>query len=207
MTTLVIDIETIPSGDMPERAKAPGQMKKAETIEAFETNPANILKEYRKRSLDSLEGQILSIAYKINDGETKCIISADESKVLKAFEEVLINTYNNEPIRWIGHNVKSFDIPFIFHRSLKNGLDKLRFYLPKYDQIYDTMLNFNPYDYKYRISLNKACEFLGIEQSKNGVQGSNVYDYFQEGKLEEIAQYNIEDVDNTYEIYKRLCRI
>ena len=210
MHTLTIDIETIPSGELPERAKAPGQIKKAETIEAYETNPENIMKEYRKRSLNGLEGEILSIAYKVNDGETKCVISPDESKVLQAFEDVLVELYQQdrpESVRWIGHNILGFDLPFIYQRAIKHGKDKLRWFTPEKNYIFDTMKNFNPWDYKYMVSLDKCCEFLGIEQIKNGISGKNIYENFVDGKLDEIAVYNIEDVNNCYEIYKRLVRL
>lgn len=58
--------------------------------------------------------------------------------------------------------------------------------------------------YKDRISQDALCQALGIEGKPDGIDGSKVWDFFKEGRIEEIKAYNIDDVLKVRKIYNRI---
>jgi predicted PolB exonuclease-like 3'-5' exonuclease len=55
-----------------------------------------------------------------------------------------------------------------------------------------------------RISMDELAHALGLESSKKNIDGSQVFEYYQKGKLKEICDYCKEDVRVTRQIYHRL---
>ena len=74
---LFIDIETIPAGEPVEPCTLPhpAQMKKEETIDKWyaEEAPALAKELYRKRALDSMQGEIFCIGYSW-EGEDRVLL-------------------------------------------------------------------------------------------------------------------------------------
>jgi predicted PolB exonuclease-like 3'-5' exonuclease len=70
------------------------------------------------------------------------------------------------------------------------------------ESIADTMTMFAGFG--NRISLDKLCRVLGIDSPKDGIDGSKVYDYLRDGKIEEVAAYCKRDIKATREAYHRL---
>jgi predicted PolB exonuclease-like 3'-5' exonuclease len=55
------------------------------------------------------------------------------------------------------------------------------------------------------VSLDDVAWALGIESSKTATaEGSKVFDLYQEGKLAEIREYNLNDVRVTRKVYERM---
>jgi len=55
------------------------------------------------------------------------------------------------------------------------------------------------------VSLDDFAWALGIESSKTAeVEGSKVFDLYQAGKLDQIREYNLNDVRVTRKIYERM---
>ena len=107
---------------------------------------------------------------------------------------------------WIGHNV-DFDIRFLWQRLIVHSVDDvcgLRNILqskPWEGDRIDTMQLWA--GTKDRISLENLCLALGIP-GKNGMDGSQVWDYVQAGRYEEVAAYCSADVERVREIWRRL---
>ena len=59
---------------------------------------------------------------------------------------------------------------------------------------------FNNNDYG---KMSKCADLLDIP-SKTGMDGSMIYDAFKNGEYDRIKEYNLEDCECCYEIYKRL---
>jgi predicted PolB exonuclease-like 3'-5' exonuclease len=70
------------------------------------------------------------------------------------------------------------------------------------ESIADTMTMFAGFG--NRISLVKLCRVLGIDSPKDGIDGSKVYDYLRDGKIDEVAEYCKRDIKATREAYHRL---
>jgi len=106
----------------------------------------------------------------------------------------------------IGHNL-SWDLRFIAQRCVVNGVKFSRRILPFddkpwSDRLIDTMTvwagNGN------RVSLDSLCHALGVKSPKGDMDGSQVAQYFADGKLDEIIAYNREDVRATMECFIKM---
>ena len=201
-----------------ETIKAPSTMSKHSTIESWHNGAgkyagvkdAAIEAEYRKGSLDGAKGQICSIAYAVEDGD---VVSGsisprgqvDEQGLIDCFFESLDDRLNRRPPFFIGHYIAGFDLKFLFHRAVINGI-KPPFELPFYGRhgqhFYDNMQAWC--GFKDRISQDNLCKALGIEGKPSDISGENVWDFYRAGGIDRIEEYNRDDVEKAREIYKRL---
>jgi DNA polymerase elongation subunit (family B) len=154
ISNIVVDIETIPGLDKPgpDDISVPANYKNPEVIEKYRTDPDRINELWIKQSLDFIRGRIHTIAWKINDEPTQSIWhdGTDEEGLLKRFEQALLDTfkehYGNDTmygVTWVGHNIKRFDMPFIWLRARKYKCEKLIKMLgesPRDVKMEDTML-------------------------------------------------------------------
>ena len=221
---LYIDIETIPAGERPkvEELKCPGSYKKPESIKAWYDDPerlTEIEEVYRKIALDPWAGQIVSIAYKLDDDEfgdeeVMGLWGQSEERLLTAFSEALQH-YDRKlvdkmsVVHFVGHNIKSFDIPYLYLRAAKYGLKWLQQVIPngfQRDRIIDTMemcavtARMTPDKY---VGLDKACKFFGLD-GKGDIDGSMVYDLYKEGRYQEISDYCKADVERVIALHNVL---
>jgi 3'-5' exonuclease len=221
---LYIDIETIPGGERPrvEDLKCPGTYKKPDSIKAWYDDPARreeVEEVFRKTALDPWSGQIVCIAWKLVDEDYDDIVINtldynNELELLKEFEFELRGYPKKQfdkmsVVHFIGHNIKSFDIPFLYLRAAKYDLKWLQQVIPngfQRDRIYDTMemcavtARMTPDKY---VGLDKACRFFGLD-GKGDIDGSMVYDLYKEGRYQEISDYCKADVERVIELHKRL---
>jgi len=231
---ICIDIETIPSQQPGARdhivgqIRPPGTLKKPESIEAWWLNEsaAAVEAEYRKQSLDGgLFGEIISIAVVAADDDTDpgwsyCREPGEaETLVLSLFADAVTERINREAAKnaggeynwasdpyFICHNA-AFDLPFVWHRCLVNGV-RLPFKFPRPSaregKDYGcTMVQWAGYG--GRVSLDALCRALRVESPKDGgIDGAGVFDAWQAGECERIRQYNLRDAVATREIWHRL---
>ena len=107
----------------------------------------------------------------------------------------------------VGHNILGFDAPYIWRRAIANGIRPPAFFEPPVELkawskgIGDTMIMWS--GVRDRVSLDTLCKVFGIP-GKDGIDGSMVWDMYQNGRLEEISEYCVEDVEKTSEVYKRM---
>lgn len=207
------DIETLPSGPMPDPAtmKPPATHKKAETIAKWreEEAPKLVEEEFRKRALDSMAGRILCIGVAVNDEEPVCFYDKnDEKAVLVEFEKYVRSKLDKMyQINWVGHNISGFDAIWLWRRAIKYNLGWLArsFNFNRYKgNIRDTMTLWACESYQDKRSLDDIAKFLGIESKTDGVNGSMVYPMFQAGKHQEIEAYCLQDVRVVREIYNSI---
>ena len=67
---------------------------------------------------------------------------------------------------------------------------------------YDTQIAWA--GFKGRMSQDNLCAALGIEGKPGDIDGSKVWGFVKEGKVDRVAEYNRDDVQKNREIYKRL---
>jgi len=217
---LFIDIETIAPQDIkpnPDMVEPPGNYKNPDTVRAYQESKAD--EAYRKLALNPLWAQVIVISAAYGDGDIHTFKDDNEEHLLKKFDMYLYNLQQNpsstkdlikqSPDVWtlVGYNIREFDAPILFLRAKKYGcknIERLLRDLSRYDRrIEDVMQMALPTMGKQYLKMDELCKFFGIE-GKGDIDGSNVYDYFIGGKLEEIAQYCSEDVQRTRELYKIL---
>ena len=203
-----IDIECIP--EQPEdEAKAkiaewiqpPANMSKQETIAAWHNGEgkyegakdAAIDEHYLKSVFNAAKGEIVSIAWAIEDDEINVVSNTGEGErfVLDYFFTKLMDQLKGRPPFFIGYNLGNFDLPYIYKRAV---IKKIR---PPFDlqqwgrhprNFYDCMIQWCGQYSGVRISQDSLCEAFGIET--DNMDGSQVYELYKAGKFGKIESYN-----------------
>jgi hypothetical protein len=200
MKKLFLDIETLPaSGDQMAIVKDLfEEQKKKNGKKAVETSFDSF---FRGTSLSGEFGRIFCIGYAINDQPAECL-SGDEKTMLTKFWQIAQDTS-----LFIGHNVMDFDFRFIYKRSIILGVkptQDLSFARYRSSPIFDTMKEWEKWG-AIGTSLHKIALAMNFESSKSGgIDGSQVYDFFLAGKLDEICLYCKRDVEVTRKVYKKM---
>ena len=194
---------------------------KEDTIKEWELSMAPKLAEdvgiekWKKCSLDASFGQVVSIAYALDDNEVVSHTSRgfdDDAELLNWFFKSLMESMMADlksgticKPYFIGHYIGLFDLKFLFQRSVIQNIKptfKLPFYGRHAQEFFDT--NIAWCGYKDRISQDKLCKALGIEGKPGDIDGSKVFDFWQEGNYSRIQEYNVDDVEKNRMIYNRL---
>jgi len=219
---LFIDIETVPiapdhamlsQGMQAEWAKKAKYLKSSNegehSAEALFDERAGIFSEFAK---------VVCIGFASfhQHGDTwkfrmKSLTNDDEKVLLNDFCAVLSKFIaHNREVRFCGHNIKEFDIPFLCRRMVINGMQ-----LPECMQLsgkkpweinhLDTLELWRFGDYKHFTSLALLAEVLGIPSPKDDIDGSMVADvYWKERDLARIGKYCIGDVLTTAKVFLKL---
>ena len=131
----------------------------------------------------------------------------DEAEILRGFWEMM-RTFRPCVDRVVGHNIYNFDLPFIYKRSVVCGVRpsvELNFARYRNQPIYDTMCEWERWNLRRAISLDRLARVLGLESPKtNECDGSRVAELFARGEHETIRDYCLSDVITTRRIYRRL---
>lgn len=226
-----MDIETLTLPDFRERVGPQlekmlklGNMRLEQQQRYLEDIVVEEERCYQLGSLSATSGRILSIA--VHDGpiagldlgdvkqrESERVFGInengeeeDEKKSLVAFLEFL-KDFDPETDELVGHNLLGFDLPFIFQRCLVHCVSARPLVdLGEYRVrgVFDTMHRWW-LGGRRNISLDDVAWALGLESSKTTTaEGSKVFELYQAGKLDEIREYNLNDVRVTRKVYERM---
>lgn len=220
MIELYLDIETIPAQDpavkerISETITPPGSMSVPATIAKWEREkrPAAIEEAWLRTSFDGAYGHVVCVSWAVGDGavqsEQQDYRGDSEGEMgmlaeLFAEWQAIINP--NLATQFIGHNVRDFDLRFLYHRAVVLGVDP-GFYLPHDarpgdDSVFDTMTRWAGYG--NRISLDNLCRALGLP-GKDGMDGSMVWPAIQEGRIDDVAEYCRQDVERVRRVHRRM---
>jgi len=221
MKKLVIDIETV---GIPWEEHDPyvrEYLIKGQTEDgAEETKRAGGLSPFR--------GKIVAIGViRIDDGRScalyempgqtdvrveraglRTYISGTEKQILEKFWE-----WFDSDSRFISFNGRQFDGPFLMIRSAINGVTPKRDLVGYRYQMHPNCdvreaLNFfgttNSRQFKFNLDL--ACKAFGVATSKHeGVDGRSVESWYRAGRHREIADYCLDDVRATLELYEKIA--
>ena len=230
---IYLDIETIPGqspsliGDITETIAPPGNIKKAETIARWEAEqkPAAIEDAWRKTSFQGDRGEVVCIAWAVDDGLVDVVYrtpdhlngpanDVSEADILTDFFAAIKKESERQHGRrpmYIGHNVRDFDLRFLFHRAVILGV-KPPFHLPHdarpgSESVFDTMYAWA--GYRDRISLDRLCRALeiptkGSELDGEEIDGAKVWDFVRDGYADKVAIYCQADVERVRSVYRRL---
>lgn len=218
--TIYLDIETIPTQRDDVRAfiaksvTHPGNIKKAETIAAWNENekPAAVEEAVSKTGLDGAFGQVVCVGMDLrDDGEPLVISGLSEADVLRAVNEAMTAEFEASDAfstTIVGHNVSAFDLRFLVQRYIVNGIKPHHIIARaaqakpwESEKVYDTMVQFAGVG--NRISLDKLCLALGLP-GKGDITGADVWPMVQAGRLQEVADYCADDVRKTRAVFKRM---
>jgi 3'-5' exonuclease len=212
---LTLDIETLPTTD-PEVIDAiaatirpPANYSKPDTIAKWmDENYAQALKDaVAKTSFDGLYSSIACIAVAFGDDEVLAFDTNRSGSEAMMIDDFYCHIMSESVDVFCGHNIAGFDLPFLKHRSIINGIKpplallKAMRARPWDDYIADTMLMWSAERDK-RVSMDKLCKALGIP-GKGDFDGSMVADTWPTDP-QKVIEYCKDDVRRTREIYKRL---
>ncbi len=221
MKKLVIDIETV---GLPWEELDPYVreylIKGLSDGDAEETRRAGGLSPFRGRivaiGVINIEDGRSCALYEV-PGQTEVItekagmrtyISGTEKQILEKFW-----TFFEGNSRFISFNGRQFDGPFLMIRSAIHGV------VPKRDLVgyrygfhpncdLREALNFfgTTNNRQFKFNLDLACKTFGVATSKSeGVDGRSVETWYRAGRHREIADYCLEDVRATAELYEKLA--
>jgi predicted PolB exonuclease-like 3'-5' exonuclease len=221
MKKLVIDIETV---GIPWEEHDP--YVREYLIKGMSDGDAEEAK--RSGGLSPFRGRIISIGViNIDDGRScafyevpgqlevktekaglRTYISGTEKQILEKFWD-----WFESDSRFITFNGRQFDGPFLMIRSAIHGLTPKRDLVGQRYELHPNcdlreVLNFfgtpNPRQYKFNLDL--ACKAFGVETSKGeGLDGRSVETWYRAGRHREIAEYCMDDVRATAELYEKLA--
>ena len=226
-----LDIETLTLADFRERVGPQlerqirlGNMRAEQQQRYLEDIAAEEERCYALGALSAVSGRVLSVAVHVGPipglefpglgpsvSENVFGIDADgfeqpEKRALLDFL-ALMKDFDCDCDELVGHNIIGFDLPFIFQRCLVHEIAARPFVnLAEYNVrgVFDTMHRWW-LGAKRHVSLDDVAWALGIESSKTAeVEGSKVFDLYQAGKLDQIREYNLNDVRVTRKIYERM---
>lgn len=193
---LFLDIETLPASEESFEKLKVLYEKKGKESESFEDFVA-------KTTFDGTFGRILCIGYAVDDQVSEVFYNeGNERETLRQFWE-LARTCT----LFVGHNVIDFDLRFIYQRSIILGVRpsvELNFARYRNFPIFDTMREWTKWSMS-NVGLEALAFALDISSPKGeGIDGSQVYSFFQNGKIKDILEYCKRDVDTTREVYKKM---
>ena len=137
----------------------------------------------------------------------------DEASIIQRFFDG-IDKYTPQIVSWNG---SGFDLPVLHYRGLINGVQCARYwdmgeddkdfkwnnYISRYHSRHiDLMDLLAMYTGRANAPLDDLAKLIGFP-GKLGMDGSKVWEAYQQGKLSEIRNYCETDVVNTYLVYAR----
>src|SRR3989338_1483032 len=193
MMTVTFDIETLPA--IPDLIPLLKELfAKSERRSTFEDY-------HRGTALNGNFGSIFCIGYAIND-QPAGVLSGDEGDQLAHFWQLTA-----QADQFVGHHIIEFDLPFLMKRSRLLGIK------PSHDFnwsairagqhrqfIFDTKREWECWAGGSGAGLDTLAKLLGFPTSKQGIDGSQVYDFWQAGRHQEIYDYCARDVELTRQI-------
>src|SRR5256714_9572890 len=221
MKKLVIDIETVGTPWEEHDSYVREYLMKGQTEDgAEETKRAGGLSPFRGKivaiGVINIEDGRSCALYEV-PGQTEIVyeragartyISGTEKQILERFWSFFENDS-----RFISFNGRQFDGPFLMIRSAVNGVT------PKRDLVgyrygfhpncdLREALNFfgtvNARQFKFNLDL--ACKTFAVATSKReGLDGRSVEAWYRAGRHREIAEYCLDDVRATKELYEKLA--
>lgn len=200
MKTLFLDIETLPADPkLWEKVAADKELR----YQLRKKKPFDKEEAYKLTSLDGSYGQIFCIGYlKDPDMKSAEVLKGTEKKILEDFWKLVTDVG-----LFVGHNLMDFDLPFIYKRSIIHKVKpsvNLNFARYRSSPIFDTMKEWEKWNIMSRISMDELAKVLGLPSSKTYMDGSQVYEYWQKGKAQEIYEYCKADVEVNKKIYDRM---
>jgi uncharacterized protein YprB with RNaseH-like and TPR domain len=208
--TLFFDLETIPADE--SVVDLVREQFERRSRSATSTRREVTLDEYlHGTSLDPNFGRILCIGYALDDQPATTIHGdrpspTGSSGASAHAERTLLQqfwTVAAGATTLVGHNAVSFDVPFLWKRSILTGVTPT-IDLTDPTLIADTMLIWDMKMPRKHTSLDLLAKLLGIPTSKSEMSGAEVYDYYRAGKLQAIYDYCQRDVEVTRAIYRKL---
>ena len=182
---IVFDIETAPIrfGEYMVRDDVTGEMKDI-------------------GALTPITGRIIAIGWMAGE-EQHVFFDVDEQKILERFWHSIAEAAqgSNSFVRFIGFNIKKFDLHFLLVRTLHHNI-KITGFNPRLTiDLRETLTFGQPYMKKG--TLQDYAELIGVAGKYNNLKASDIPQLWKEGQYEEVVKYVKRDVEITQALYLR----
>lgn len=226
--TITIDCETLPAHTVEQTDEETVAHTNSSDLTPQPTAPAtddaatgtlSTARDGQRRSLNGDTGRLLCIGFIDEAGGRQSVkgvlgwnhergcFTDDETEILRDFWE-LMRTFRPCVDRIVGHNIYNFDLRFIYKRSVVCGVRpsiELNFARYRNQPIYDTMCEWEKWNLRDQISLDRLARVLNLESPKtNECDGSRIAELFERGEHQMIRDYCVKDVLTTRRIYRRM---
>ncbi len=214
--TLVFDIETVPDiSGLRALNELDARVSDAEVAEmAFQLRRQKTGSDFLQHHLQ----RIVAISCVLREGDNFKVWSLgdkdeDEGTIIQRFFDG-IEKYTPQIVSWNG---SGFDLPVLHYRGLIHGVVSPRYwdqgeddrdfkwnnYISRYHSRHlDLMDLLAMYTGRANAPLDELAKLIGCP-GKLGMDGSKVWDAFQQGQIEEIRNYCETDVANTWLVFLR----
>jgi len=201
-----------------ESVKAPANYKDEAKIAEFIFNKQMELKESHqqaiadkiaKTGLDGTFGRVCVIGWAEDQGDVQTIShETNEVALLKELAARLggADGFNTTVV---GHNVSAFDLRFLVQRFIVNRIRPPMVIARaaqakpwEIEKVYDTMVQWAGVG--NRISLEKLCVALEIDNPKTDITGATVAAAVAAGRIDEVAAYCSRDVEATRKVHQAM---
>lgn len=219
---ITIDIETVPppgreaeidlirselqtgKRKLATRKRKPEEIKKE--IQAVCDDEKALNEIWKKMSFDPIRGKLVCVAVRLEDG-----MNDPEDILLQSLKE-FVDFCNDKLPRnqtlWIGHNVKMFDLPFLYTKMVFAGLKCPSFPAPSYKfnrQIFDTMDFWSQLVPKEQKGKDAICSMLGIKSEyDDAIHGGQVSACYEKEDFQSIFTHCMSCVSKESQLYRRL---
>ncbi|OGI51217.1 MAG: 3'-5' exonuclease [Candidatus Muproteobacteria bacterium RIFCSPHIGHO2_02_FULL_65_16] len=216
MNILAFDIETIPDTETGRRLYGLEGLDDKDVARAMfakrreQTGDSEFLRHHLHR--------VAAISAVLRQGENLRVWSlgepdSSEAELIRRFYDG-IEKYTPTLVSWNGGG---FDMPVLHYRALRHGVSAPRYwetgaedqgfrwnnYLSRYHERHTDLMDvLSAYQPRATAPLDEVALLLGLP-GKMGRSGADVWDQFQDGRIEEIRDYCETDALNTYLIYLR----
>ncbi|MBI5919768.1 MAG: 3'-5' exonuclease [Nitrosomonadales bacterium] len=211
--TLIFDIETIPDiAGLRSLYEVDAAVTDAEVAEmAFQMRRQKTGSDFLQHHLHKIAA--LSCALREGDNFRVWTLSGDEGQIIQRFFDG-IEKYTPQIVSWNGGG---FDLPVLHYRGLIHGVQCPRYwdmgeddrdfkwnnYISRYHTRHlDLMDLLALYTGRANAPLDELAKLIGFP-GKLGMDGSKVWDAYQQGRLQEICDYCETDVVNTFLVFLR----
>lgn len=138
-----------------------------------------------------------------NLADQEMIYRGSEAEILREFWRYVAQSVG----RLVTYNGRSFDGPFLTLRSALLGVEPSRSFSPyrySFNRHCDLAEVISFFGARGLESLDFWCRQAGIESPKKGLDGSKVGEAYENGEIEKIGRYCLEDARATAELFKVL---
>jgi 3'-5' exonuclease len=110
--------------------------------------------------------------------------------------------------RFVTFNGSSFDLPVLRYRAMIHevsapGLHDRAYFHRYTDDCVDVCDVLSSFSYGGKVKLDELSRVVGLPGKPDAMDGSQVESYFDAGRIQDIADYCMSDVINTYRLWLR----
>ena len=161
----------------------------------------------------STYGKIVCISFGYINNDGVSMISSyygdDEKDIVNKFN-ILLKKIETKNFNLCGFRILYFDLPYLLHKLHKYGIERANL-LCLYDKKPWEMRLVDISDdwrskFAWAFSFDEVCYELGVESPKDAMDGSQVHQYYWNGRLEDVRVYCEKDVRVSIEVSKKIYK-